>query len=109
MQMPGIPAHPQASAGSTLQRKPKPAPKREPAPTINPMLSTPAQTQTRGQVVPPPSPTPTAPVPPQDSGLYARNPAASGGWSRGDLSTTDPREVPAFLRRRDSGDGGYVR
>jgi cell division protein FtsZ len=118
MQMPGIPgfAHMPASSASssTLQRKPKtPAPKREPAvqqPTLNPMLATPAQSQTRGQVAPPPAPTPTAaPTAPQESGLYTRNPAASGGWSRGDLSTTDPREVPAFLRRRDSGDGGYVR
>jgi cell division protein FtsZ len=117
MQMPGIPgfAHVPASS-STLQRKPKtpapktPTPKREaaPQPTLNPMLASPAQSQTRGQAVPPPAPA-AAPVPPQESGLYTRNPAASGGWSRGDLSTTDPREVPAFLRRRDSGDGGYVR
>lgn len=127
MQMPGIPglAHMTASSSSTsstLQRKPKtpaPAPKREAAPkrepavqqpTLNPMLAAPAQSQTRGQVAPPPIPAPAAaPAAPQDSGLYTRNPAASGGWSRGDLSTTDPREVPAFLRRRDSGDGGYVR
>jgi cell division protein FtsZ len=117
MQMPGIPgfAHAPASS-STLQRKPKtpapktPTPKREaaPQPTLNPMLASPAQSQTRGQAVPPPAPA-AAPVQPQESGLYTRNPAASGGWSRGDLSTTDPREVPAFLRRRDSGDGGYVR
>jgi cell division protein FtsZ len=117
MQMPGIPGFAQmassSASSSTLQRKPKtPAPKREPVqqPTLNPMLAAPAQSQTRGQVAPPPAPTPAAaPVAPQDSGLYTRNPAASGGWSRGDLSTTDPREVPAFLRRRDSGDGGYVR
>ena len=111
MQMPGIPAFPQANAASsssTLQRKPKPAPKREaaPQPTLNPMLAAPAQSQARGQIPPPPAP---VPVQPQDSGLYTRNSATSGGWSRGDLSTTDPREVPAFLRRRDSGDGGYVR
>jgi cell division protein FtsZ len=125
MQMPGIPgfAHMASTpaTSSTLQRKPKtptPAPKREAAPkrepavqpTLNPMLAGPAQSQTRGQVAPPPVPAPAAaPAAPQDSGLYTRNPAASGGWSRGDLSTTDPREVPAFLRRRDSGDGGYVR
>jgi cell division protein FtsZ len=115
MQMPGIPGFaPQASASSsTLQRKPKAAPpKREaaPQPTLNPMLAAPAQSPTRAQAAPPPVPTPAAaPVQPQDSGLYTRNSATSGGWSRGDLSTTDPREVPAFLRRRDSGDGGYVR
>jgi cell division protein FtsZ len=119
MPMPGIPgfanmAQQSSASSSTLQRKPKtPAPKREPVvqqPTLNPMLAAPAQSQTRGQVAPPQvAPPVAAPVAPQESGLYTRNSATSGGWSRGDLSTTDPREVPAFLRRRDSGDGGYVR
>jgi cell division protein FtsZ len=106
MSMPGIPmpSAPVTVSGATLQRKPK---REAPQPSVNPMFSA-AQTQVRGQV-PPPVP----PAPSQESGLYQRNNAApansSAGWSRGDLTTTDPREVPAFLRRRGEGDGGYVR
>ena len=108
-------AHPSASmsgsmSSTTLQRKAKP--KREPSgqTQLNPMFGGSSQTQMRGQI----------PQSPQDSGMYqkqqqqqqpAHGPGSSmsGGWSRGDLSTTDPREVPAFLRRRGDGDGGYVR
>ena len=116
MQMPGIPGFApapapvqvQVPAGATLQRKPK----REvaaPQPAVNPMFANAGASQARGQMQP------GAPQSqPQESGLYQRGAAApansSGGWSRGDLAnTTDPREVPAFLRRRGEGDGGYVR
>jgi cell division protein FtsZ len=92
--------------GATLQRKPK----REVAarPSLNPMYSGGAQVHA------PVPPAPPAPVPApaaHESGGYpkARNPGASGGWSRGDLGNTDPHEVPAFLRRRGETDGGYVR
>ncbi|MFO7567345.1 MAG: cell division protein FtsZ [Enhygromyxa sp.] len=91
--------------GATLQRKPK----REaaPRPSLNPMFNQPAPQAH--------APVPPAPQPPaaHESGGYAapqvRNPGASGGWSRGELGATDPREVPAFLRRRGEHDGGYVR
>lgn len=101
---------PQVFSG-TLQRKAKPSsakpasPRREPnpAPTANPMYASSSQSQARVQV-------PTAPAQAQESGPYQRNPGVSGGWSRGEAATADPREVPAFLRRRSETDGGgYVR
>ena len=119
MQLPGVGAPAQAQVqpqpqqsncppllGGSLQRKPK-APK-APAPKLNPMF---------GGSAPQPQPQAPqqvqvqAPAQPQESGRYpqARNAGMSGGWSRTDLSTADPREVPAFLRRRGDGDGGYVR
>jgi len=115
-------AHPGAAASgsmssTTLQRKAKAKPKPAQA-QLNPMFGGSGKTQMRGQI----------PQPPQDSGMYpqaqqqhpqhpqqpqqpAHGPGSSlsGGWSRGDLATTDPREVPAFLRRRGDSDGGYVR
>jgi cell division protein FtsZ len=121
MGVPMIPAAPKVSVqvpvGAALQRKPKreappPAPKREapPArPSLNPMFAQQPIAQAHAPV-PPPPPAPAA----HESGGFAqpqqaRNPGASGGWSRGDLAATDPREVPAFLRRRGEPDGGYVR
>jgi cell division protein FtsZ len=123
MQMPGIGSSvvgmggapqqgPQVFSG-TLQRKAKsssakPAsPRREPnppPPSVNPMYASSSASQSQPRV-----PAPAAPA--QESGLYTRNPGVSGGWSRGEAATTDPREVPAFLRRRgtESDDGGYVR
>jgi cell division protein FtsZ len=84
------PQGPQVFSG-TLQRKPKPSSAKPPS------------AQPRREPTPPP-------VVAQDSGLYQRNPAVSGGWSRGEAATADPREVPAFLRRRSETDGGgYVR
>lgn len=81
--------------GANLGRKA--APKVPAQPTLNPMF---------GGGAPQAAP---QPVQPQDSGAYqARSPGGSGGWSRGDLGASDPREVPAFLRRRNDGDG-YVR
>ena len=47
-----------------------------------------------------------------DSGGYPQSnqhPAVSGGWNRGELGQADPRDVPAFLRRRGDSDGGYAR
>ena len=102
----------QVPAGAaTLQRKPK----REvapPRPTLNPMFNQAPIPQAHAPV-PPAPPAPAA----HESGGYPQAPqvrgaapSASGGWSRGDLgATTDPREVPAFLRRRGEPDGGYVR
>jgi cell division protein FtsZ len=93
-------------SSATLQRKPKREVAPPPRPSLNPMFAQPA-------VQAPPPPPPPAPAA-HESGAYAqgqqaRNPGASGGWSRGDLGATDPREVPAFLRRRGEPDGGYVR
>ena len=102
---------PQVFSG-TLQRKAKPSsakpstkPRREPtpAPSANPMYAGASQTQAR-------VPVPAAPLQAQESGPYQRNPGVSGGWSRGEAAAADPREVPAFLRRRNENDGGgYVR
>jgi len=96
----------QVPASATLQRKPK----REvtPRPSLNPMFG--QAPQPTVPVAAPPAPAPAA----HESGGFAapqvrNNPGASGGWSRGDLGATDPREVPAFLRRRGEQDGGYVR
>ncbi|PRQ04774.1 Cell division protein FtsZ [Enhygromyxa salina] len=103
----GMGGMPQQSAppvlGASLQRKPKREP--TPQPSLNPMFGGAGQSQTRGQAPQ------AAPAQVQESGPYPRNPGVSGGWSRGDVSgTNDPREVPAFLRRRNEGDGGgYVR
>ena len=93
-------------SGATLQRKPK----AKPQPGLNPMFT--------GAPMRNAAPAPQPPAPPpmqaQESGPYQQqprnaNPAMSGGWSRGDLNTVDPHEVPAFLRRRGDSDGGYVR
>lgn len=110
--MGGVPQQGTQVFSGTLQRKAKPssakpsAPRREPnppPPSVNPMYASSAS-QSQARV-----PAPAAPA--QESGLYTRNPGASGGWSRGEAATADPREVPAFLRRRgsESDDGGYVR
>ena len=111
MPMPGMAPAPtrvqvQVPASSTLTRKPK----REPAPrpSLNPMFNSVAQPAVAPQ--PPAPPVPAA----QESGGYPQAPQVrpagnSGGWSRGDLNAADPREVPAFLRRRGEPDGGYVR
>lgn len=111
--MPAAPApkaHVQVpAAAATLQRKPK----REvasPRPTLNPMFNQTVIPQAHAPVPP------AQPAPAHESGGYPQppqvrpsNPGASGGWSRSDLGATDPREVPAFLRRRGEQDGGYVR
>jgi cell division protein FtsZ len=112
--MGGVPQQGQVFSG-TLQRKAKPSsakastkPRREltppVAPSVNPMYASASQSQAR--IPAPPAP----PVQAQESGPYQRNPGVSGGWSRGETATADPREVPAFLRRRSETDGGgYVR
>jgi cell division protein FtsZ len=114
MPLPGVGAAPQHAAppqqngcppllGASLQRKPKAKPAAQP--NLNPMFGGGAQPQA-------PAPAPVAPpAQPQDSGHFqqARNPGHSGGWSRGEVGANDPREVPAFLRRRGETDGGYVR
>jgi cell division protein FtsZ len=99
----------QVPAGAaTLQRKPKREP--TPRPSLNPMFAGAPAPQAHAPQ-PPAPPVPAA----HESGGYpqapqARNPGVSGGWSRGELgATNDPREVPAFLRRRGEPDGGYVR
>ena len=100
------PAH-STSHGTTLTRK---KPKREPTPqpSVNPLYAGAGQSQARGQV--PQQPAAQQPLPQaQESGPYQRSAGMSGGWSRGDLPTVDPREVPAFLRRRGDDGGGYVR
>ncbi|PRQ10089.1 cell division protein FtsZ [Enhygromyxa salina] len=106
--MGGMPQQPPQVFSGTLQRKAKPSsPKRRepaPAPSVNPMYASASQSQAR--IPAPPAP----PVQAQESGGYPRNPAVSGGWSRGEAAAADPREVPAFLRRRSETDGGgYVR
>ncbi len=110
----GVPAQAPAPSkvpvgGATLQRKPK----REvtPRPGLNPMFGGGGPQAHAPQPPAPPAPPahesggyPQAPQAPQ-----VRNPGVSGGWSRGEHGATDPREVPAFLRRRGETDGGYVR
>jgi len=95
------------AVSATLQRKPK----REVAPRpLNPMYSG------AGAAAPPAPPVAPPQAQPHDSAVYPQptrpGPGAgtSGGWSRSELgATADPREVPAFLRRRGENDGGYVR
>ncbi|MFV8755144.1 cell division protein FtsZ [Nannocystaceae bacterium ST9] len=117
MQLPGMPAGPMPVAqpsmlgsmsrkGGTKVNAAKVSVPRKPTPGINPLFA---------QAAAPPPPAPPMPTPaaqPQDSGPYARSgatPGSSGGWSRSELGTsTDPRDVPAFLRRRGEQDG-YVR
>ncbi|NVB36502.1 cell division protein FtsZ [Pseudenhygromyxa sp. WMMC2535] len=129
MPMPGMGAQGSQSGmpvlGGSIQRKPK---VKAQQPSLNPMFAGPArggQPQPRGAQ---PQGQPMQqqqmqqqqmqqqqmqqPMAPQESGPYqqTRTPGMSGGWSRGDMNTVDPHEVPAFLRRRaDSDGGGYVR
>jgi cell division protein FtsZ len=109
MQLPGVPAMAMPTQPTTLgsmSRKtakvnaakvvvPKPMASKPAAP-INPLFAQ--------QAAPPPAP----PMPPPVAPPQANNPGASGGWSRSELTTSDPRDVPAFLRRRGEQDG-YVR
>ena len=107
-----VPATPRSLGAASRSPAPAPAAKK---PSLNPMYASPAPTQaplrSRASVPAPVVHQQPAPVQAQDSGPYpqARSSSASGGWSRGG-ETGDPREVPAFLRRRGgSDDGGYVR
>jgi cell division protein FtsZ len=110
MQLPGVPAMAaaQPSMMGSMSRKtnkvnaakvvvPKPAPPPKPAPAVNPLFA---------QAAAPPPPAPPMPAPVQ--GAREGSPGASGGWSRSELTSSDPRDVPAFLRRRGEQDG-YVR
>jgi cell division protein FtsZ len=107
MQLPGVPMPaPQPSVLGSMSRKggtkvnaakvfvPKPGSPKPSAP-LNPLFTQAA--------APPPAPPMPAPAP------QASNSSSSGGWSRSELGTSnDPRDVPAFLRRRGEQDG-YVR
>mgnify|MGYP006992435616 CR=1 FL=1 len=95
---------------SRTARRPKPRPgsskpARAARASTRPSMRRPCRSTRRSRTTPPP-PMPAAPAP----SPAASNPAMSGGWSRTDLATatSDPRDVPAFLRRRGEQDG-YVR
>jgi cell division protein FtsZ len=106
MQLPGMPPMPAAQPTTMLgsmSRKANaakvfvPKPSTKPKPAINPMFAQPA--------APPPAP----PMPAPAAQAPASSSSTSGGWSRSEVGTsTDPRDVPAFLRRRGEQDG-YVR
>lgn len=130
MQLPGVAPAPVAAPqtmlgsmsrkGSTKVSAGKVVAPPKPTPSINPLFQQQSAQPTAGSVAaaasarvaqsahaqPPAPPMPAAPAP----SPAASNPAMSGGWSRTDLATatSDPRDVPAFLRRRGEQDG-YVR
>ncbi len=125
MQLPGMAPMPGANgqqgllgsmsrkAGTKVAgQQPKPNVTRVAVPRVaagNPLFS---RTDPQPPAPPVPAPVPAPVAQPQDSGPYARqagNPGVSGGWSRSEVgASTDPRDVPAFLRRRGEQDG-YVR